>query len=111
MEIGKRWRLARDKNWQEVEVGKRWRLARNRDWQEVEISKRWRLARDRDWQEVEVGKRWRLGYTPSIEVYKLLVLNNYSSHVTVEFINYAYKYKIILFYLPPVTDTDSKADM
>jgi len=28
-----------------MEVGKRWRLARNGDWQEVEVGKRWRLAR------------------------------------------------------------------
>ncbi len=37
MEISKRWRLARDKGWQEVEVDKRWRLARVGDWQEVEV--------------------------------------------------------------------------
>ncbi len=37
MEVGKRWRLARDGGWQEVEVGKRWRLARDGGWQEVEV--------------------------------------------------------------------------
>jgi len=38
VEISKRWRLARDRGWQEVEVGKRWRLARGGGWQEVEVA-------------------------------------------------------------------------
>src|SRR6266511_487058 len=37
--------LRSDRYREEVEVGKRWRLARDGGWHEVEVGKRWRLAR------------------------------------------------------------------
>ncbi len=61
MDIKKRWRLARDRDWQEVEVNKRWRLARGGGWQEVKVGKRWRLARGGGWQEVEVEDGIEIG--------------------------------------------------
>jgi len=39
-------------------------------------------------------------YTRPIEVFQLLILDGYNSHATFRFKKLAYKYKIILLYLP-----------
>ncbi len=55
------------------------------------------------WTNNELDMEWLRHFnkhTRSIETYKLLVLDNHSSHATVEFIDYAYEHKIVLLYLP-----------
>jgi len=58
---------------------------------------------DNGWTNDEFGVEWLRyfnRYTPSIGVYRLLILDNYGSHATIAFIDYAYENKIVLFYLP-----------
>ncbi len=58
---------------------------------------------DNGWTNDELGVEWLRHfnrYTPLIETYRLLILDNYKNHAIIAFIDYAYGNGIILLYLP-----------